>query len=551
VRNPFKLLRRSSAPLVQVEPALPVVVAPASNVRRHRGLHGGYGVANGIFKAAETDRLNSTWGTVPLTADDIIRRNQMALVARSREQSKNNDYGRAYVRLCRQNIVGPKGITLQAKSKGRKGTLDTPANQAQERSFTEWGKKENCDVAGKKSWRAIQAICINSAATDGEFFVRKIYGKDAGPWGFALQVIDAQRCPVEYDEYNLPDGQFVRHGIKFNRFGRPISYFFTVADESAPYYGYLFYGTNSKFIEVPADEIIHGYIEEIAGQKRGLPWMATGLFRMRQLAGFEDAALVNARISASKMGFFTRDENAQPTDDDEEGPIEIDAEPGTFHELPTGIGFEKFDPQFPNGETAVFTKGQLRGLAAGYGVLYNNLASDLEGVNFSSIRQGTLDERENWKELQEWLIETLIAPVHSAWLPYSLLAGRITLDDGRPLKPERIAAYSVVAWQPRRWAWIDPRADVAAAVEAKNNLLTSPGAIIREAGKDPSLVWQEWAEDIREMQAAGIPDEYIKSAVLPEQWRITVDEPADAADAAEAGKTAADGAGKSGAAAKN
>jgi lambda family phage portal protein len=508
----------------------------------------------GAFRAAENDRLNASWGTVPLTADDIIRRNQMALVARAREQANNNDYGKAFKRICRSNIVGPKGVMLQARSKGRKGTLDTPANQALERGFNkDWANKKNADVAGKKSWRAIQAACVNSLATDGEFFVRKVYGKDAGPWGFALQVIDAQRCPVEFDEYNLDGGAFVRHGIKFNRFGRPISYFFTVADESAPYYGYLYYGTNSKFIEIPAEEIIHGYIEDIVGQKRGLPWMATSLFRMRQLGAFEDAALVNARISASKMGFFKREEWAPPPDDDEDtGPIEIDAEPGTFHELPQGIGFEKFDPQFPNGETAVFTKGQLRGIAAGFGVLYNNLASDLEGVNFSSIRQGTLDERETWKELQEFLIESLVSPVYGAWLEYSLLAGRILLDDGRPLKAERIASYQVVEWQARRWDWIDPRADVQAAIDSVRNLMGSHGGFIRERGKDPSLIYREIAEDIKEMKAAGIPDEFIKSAYLPETWRINVDEPAQGADASAATDTAAaDAGGKSGNAAKN
>ncbi len=505
-------------------------------------MHSPYGMSTGLFRAAEHDRLNASWGTVPVTADDVIRRNQMALVARAREQGNNNDYGKAFKRICRSNIVGPKGVLLQARSKRGKGALDTAANQALERAFTEWGRKKNSDVAGKKSWRAIQAVCVNSLVTDGEFFVRKVYGKDAGPWGFSLQVIDAQRCPVEYDEYNLGDGAFVRHGVKFNRFGRPISYFFTVADESAPYYGYLFYGTNSKFIEIPADEILHGYIEDIAGQKRGLPWMATSLFRMRNLGAFEDAALVNARIAASKMGFFTRDADAPVPDDREEdsGPIEIDAVPGTFHELPQGVGFETFDSQFPNGETAVFTKGHLRGVAAGFGVLYNNLASDLEGVNFSSIRQGTLDERETWKELQEFLIETLIAPVYEAWLPYSLLAGHIKLDTGRSLKPERIDAYQDVQWQARRWAWIDPRADVQAAIDSKNHLMSSPGQIIREGGKDPSLVYREISEDIREMQAAGIPDEIIKASFLPETWRINVDESPQGVGAADAaaGKSA-------------
>jgi lambda family phage portal protein len=273
---------------------------------------------------------------------------------------------------------------------------------------------------------------------------------------------------------------------------------------------------------IPAEEIIHGFLPEMVGQKRGLPWMATGLFRMKQLVGFENAAIVNARIGASKMGVIQWKEGRGPDLDDEElETFEMTAEPGEFPVLPEGAELHEWNPQYPSGEFATFNKAMLRGIAAGFGVLYNNLANDLEHVNFSSIRQGTLDEREHWKEMQEWLIEALIQPVFEAWLPRALLGGHITVK-GRPLKAERIDRYSVVSWQPRRWQWIDPRADVDAAIAAKNQMLLSPGQIIREQGRDPSDVWREIAADIEEMKAAGIPEEFIKAAILDKNLQATV-----------------------------
>jgi lambda family phage portal protein len=239
------------------------------------------------------------------------------------------------------------------------------------------------------------------------------------------------------------------------------------------------------------------------------------------LGGFEKAALVNARVSAAKGGFFEWQEGYGPEDDEGE-EIYMEAEPGAFQELPAGVKFNPWNPQYPSGEFAPFHKAMLRGIASGLGVSYVNLANDLEGVNFSSIRQGTLDEREHWKELQEWLIESLIEPVFAAWLPRALLAGRITVDTPRgprPLRAERIDKYRAVEWQPRRWDWIDPNADVKAAVASKNNLLASPGQIIRDRGRDPDSVWQEIGRDIQAMRAAGIPDEYITIALgmqLPE-----------------------------------
>ncbi len=482
-----------------------------------------------MFDGAKQDRLTGDWISHPVTAEWLIRQHQRILVARSREQAVNNDYAKAFIRMCRQNIVGPKGVTLQAQSRDESGKLDTLANQAIEAAWEKWSHRDSCDVAGRQSWRQLQASAVVSAVKDGEFMLRKIYGADAGPFGFALQVLDPQRCHPQFDQYDLPDGRFIRAGIEFNSYGRPIAYHFTVTKESDSFYNYSYAGQH--YHRIPAEEIIHGFLPEMVGQKRGLPWMATGLFRLKQLAGFENAAVVNARIGASKMGIIQWKEGRGPEfDEDEQLNFEMNAEPGEFPVLPEGAELSKWDPQFPSNEFATFNKAMLRGIAAGFGVLYNNLASDLEGVNFSSIRQGTLDEREHWKEMQEWLIESLIQPVFEAWLPRALLGGHIAVK-GRALKPERIDRYAVVSWQARRWAWIDPRADVDAAIAAKNQLLLSPGQIIRESGRDPSDVWREIAADIAEMQAAGIPNEFIKAAILDKNLQPTLQ--AEQAAAAE------------------
>lgn len=472
-----------------------------------------------MFEATRQDRTTGDWLSHPVTAEWLIRQHQRPLVARAREQAVNNDYARAFIRMARQNIVGPRGVQLQAQSRDDKGALDTLANQAIEHAWQKWGHRSSCDVAGIQSWRALQASAVVSACKDGEFMFRKIYGADAGPHGFALQVLDPQRCHPQFDQYDLPDGRFIRAGIEFNKYGKPVAYHFTVAKESDAFYNYSYAGLN--YHRIPADEIIHGFLPEMVGQKRGLPWMATGLFRLKQLNGFENAAIVNARVGASKMGVIQWKEGRGPDLDDEElESFEMTAEPGEFPVLPEGAELHEWNPAYPSGEFAVFNKAMLRGIAAGFGVLYNNLANDLEGVNFSSIRQGTLDEREHWKEMQEWLIESLVQPVFEAWLPRALLGGHIVVK-GRPLKPERIDRYSQVTWQPRRWAWIDPRADVDAAVIAKNNLLLSPGQIIREQGRDPSDVWREIASDIEEMRQAGIPDDFIKAAILDKNLQAT------------------------------
>lgn len=463
-----------------------------------------------MFDAGKSDRLTGKWSSQPLSADEIVRRNLMPIVARSREQAANNDYMRGFLRMVRQNIVGPQGIRLQAQSRQPKGTLDTTANDAIEKAWLDWSRGENCDVTGRRTFRRIQGICATGAARDGEFMIREIWGADAGPWGYALQILDPQRCPADHNEEARSDGTFIRHGIKYNRFGRPLVYFFTTTDEREADYSF----GGRSFVAVPAREIIHGFVEDFTGQRRGLPWAATSLWRLHMLGEFEKSALVNARIGASKVGWIQWKEGFGPEHDEdaEVGDLQYEADPGIINELPEGAEFKSWDPQYPSGEFAAFMKSSLRGIATGLGVSYNNLANDLEGVNFSSIRQGALDEREHWKDLQEWLAETLLDRVFRSWLRVALLSGRIVAG-GRPLPAGDIDRFQAVAWQPRRWAWIDPRADVSSAVEMKNNLMGSFGQFIRDQGRDPQTVWREVSEDITQMRAAGIPEEYILQAM--------------------------------------
>lgn len=483
--------------------------APARADKPRRTLFSG--VAASLFKGSTKD-ANDSWGTTPISPDAFIRMRHITLVARSREQWSNNDYVRAFTRLVRQNVVGPQGITVQTKATTPRGKLDKDVNAAVDAEWSDFCEKGNCETSGQMSMRELENLVIETTARDGEFIARHVYGDEAGPHGYAVQMIDPQRLPVWYEEYKgREDGSFIRHGIEFNRYGRPVAYHFISTDEWSSYY--YTYGGHG-FERIPANEIIHDFVHEMVGQRRGFPWASTSLFRLHHLQGFEDAAVQNARASATKMGFIQyRDGFGPEADEDTDVAATIEAEPLSFHELPEGAEFQEFNPNYPAGEFQTFHKAMLRGAAAGMGVLYNNMAGDLEGVNFSSIRQGTLDEREHWKELQQWLIESFKAKVRLTWLKYKLLRGDIKVK-GKPIAPERLADCKKCAWQPRRWAWIDPRADVQAAIESIRAGLTSFSQVIRDGGRDPEAVFTEFAEDVKAMKAAGISDDMIMAFLL-------------------------------------
>lgn len=504
--------------------AAAITTARQNAARTARGP--GAAMSRSLFGSGEVGRLTGDWPTMPVPSDWIIYRYQRTLVARSREQSNNNDYVKSYLRLQRNNVVGSAGVMFQSHAVNSRGEADPAAQAAVANAFRDWGLSKHCDVTGRMSWRAIQAACVETAARDGEFFLRKIYGRQyGGRYGFALQILDPQRCPVDFDRAATSEGaNYVRHGIEFNSYGKPVAYFFNdaSADRNALAYSYA----GKSYVRIPADEIIHGFISEMPGQKRGLPWLSTGLFRAKQTSAMEDAAIVNARAGASKMGFIQYKDGGGPEYDDDNPPL-IDMEAGTIPELPANAEFKEFNPQYPSGEFAPFVKHMLRGLSAGGGVDYPTLAQDLEGVNFSSIRAGTLETRETYKERQEWLVEVLCDPVFEDWFPRALLAGMVAAD-GRKLGADQMDRLSPRAWQGRRWDWVDPQADMAANEKAKNNFLASPSDLIRAGGKDPSQVWKQWGHDIAEMRAAGIPEDFIAMSLGIKPEPAKPDQPKEA-----------------------
>jgi hypothetical protein len=117
-------------------------------------------------------------------------------------------------------------------------------------------------------------------------------------------------------------------------------------------------------------------------------------------------------------------------------------------------------------------------------VAYHSLGNDLEGVNFSSIRAGTLEERDLWMQKQSWFIDAFLEPVYTEWLRSALAFGQVVLANGTPLPTEKSDKFMAHEWQGRRWPWVDPLKDIEAArLEVKSGI-ASPQMIAARNGVD-------------------------------------------------------------------
>lgn len=459
------------------------------------------------YAAAQLSRLTASWASFSLSANEEIFRSLRTLRARSRELARNDAHARRFLQMVETNVVGPDGIRLQnraveyAKDPKTGKTVavqDRVANSIIEREWARWGRRGHCEITGRLSFAALQRLYVRTLARDGEVLIRRLTGKRYAPHGYCLQFLDVDRLDEQHFE-DLPNGNTVRMGIELNREGRPAAYH--VLDRHPGDSRDRSRGTPRRE-RIPAGEIIHDFIADRPEQIRGVPWMHAAMLRLNMLGAGEEAAVIAFRMGASKMGFYeSPDGSIEPlgnAKDQNTGNIYDDAEPGHFGTLPPGYKFQPFDPTYPDAAYGPFVKACLRGVASGLGVSYNSLASDLEGVNYSSIRQGVLDERDAWMTIQSWMADGFLETVYGDWIERMLLSGATVLPAA---KLDKFAAPS---WQPRRWAWVDPEKDVNANVLAIDNGLKSRRQVIAEMGGDIEDVFADLAAEEALAQQMGV-----------------------------------------------
>lgn len=434
------------------------------------------------FDAAVVDRLTASWQAYNLAIDADLRTGLDRLRARSRDLFKNNEYAAKFGHMVRNNVVGADGFVLQAQVSDPNGRMDDDANRAIESAFDRWARAQQCDAAGKRSFDDICRAAVLALARDGEFLIRKRVGPGAGMFGYQLQMLDVDRLDTLY---NLPPANgrnAIIMGVEVDAWRKPVAYHLWDRHPQEDAHAATRYRER-----VPATEILHGFIPLEDEQTRGIPWLHAVMRRANDLNGYREAAIIAARVGAAKMGFYTSPDGTPtgPTDGkDDAGNFISEAAPGTFEVLPDGYKFESFNPDYPHAQFEMFCKATLRGIASGLGVAYPSLGNDAEAVNFSSLRAFTLEERDQWMTIQQWLIGALLEPMFDDWLPLALHLQQIVLPNGSPLPEAKLAKFSDRAWRARRWQWIDPLKDMAAKVLAIENGLDSPQRVAAEQGRD-------------------------------------------------------------------
>lgn len=464
---------------------------PASPSRRR-------GFAKNVrrYDSAQPNRLTADWFAPVSSADAELRWGALDMLRRrARDLERNNDYARRVFKCYEINVVGADGVRMQSRVTNPDGTPDTLANERIETAFRDFSKRANFTVTKKLDRARLERLIVRTVARDGEIFIRILRGSRF-KHGLTLQPLEGDYIDHTYNVSAQPGRNSIQMGIELTPLGEVVGYW------TWPQHPGDTYAAQGPREFIKAAEMLHIYDPDRLHQSRGVSVLASSMTAMRMLRAYEDAELAAARAEACKMGIITKPvADGSPYNGTEvvDGESLIDLEPGSVEELQYGQDFKTFDPTHPGKNFAQGRKEFLRCIASGQSIGYNTLAQDLEGVNYSSLRAGFLDEREKWKADQAWLIESFHEQLFPIWLEYSILAGQIFL----PLS--KLDKFTAPVWRGRRWPWVDPLKDIMAAKLQIALRLKSRRQLISESeGMDSLDVFSEFRDDEADAELAGI-----------------------------------------------
>ncbi len=423
---------------------------------------------------------------------------------RARDQVRKNPWAQQITTSFVANVIGT-GIKPKSRHPDRN------IRDGLHAAWLDW--IEESDPEGVGDYYEQQCLAVRAIFESGEVFLRKHRRRlnDGPDVPLQIQVLEADHVPLAENRMS-PVGNQVMAGIEFDLSGRRVAYHM-YREHPGEFLAQR--PRSGELVRVPASEILHLFVRQRPGQVRGAPRLASVLSRLHSLDAYEDAELMRKKVAALVAGFVIPgvDEGATPLGDgkpDADGFELASLEPGLMQVLPAGSDIKFSEPTEVGGSYEPFLSWNLRAVAAGAGVTYEQATGDLSGVNFSSIRAGLLEFRRGVQQFQmNTPIFQLNRPVWREWLEQAALAGVIDASDYMANR----ALYRGVDWIPQGWPWVDPEKDQKASVRAVRSGFTSRAAIVAAQGGDVEAVDLEITADNERAERLGLVLDSDPSAV--------------------------------------
>lgn len=441
------------------------------------------------FKGASRTRYTKWIDSTLTKINSDIQSDLLTTITRCRDLAKNEPIIRSYLSMCEKNIIGKSGFSLQCQLKKDDNILDEELNNSIEWAWWEFGKTSNgfLTVDGGMGHNEFDSLILRTLLIDGEVFIR-IHKNAKNPFGLSFEMIDAAAIDFTKQQEFNSNGVAIILGVEVDRKYKPLAYY--VREGTVTAY------TAGKIERVPANEIIHLYKREFPAQTRGIPPFNACLDSIKQLQDYRIAELMGAKTSACLGIFYERNNMTTSGDfldqsmneENNAGEFINSLEPGMASIAPTGYSVKSVTPTHPNSGYYEFNKSILTQMASSLGVSYAKLCKDYSAVNYSSLREGTIDEAAYFSAQQEFLINNWKEKEFELFIESYIVNGNTSL---KPSRLKDILWYH--QWVTVRRAYFDKGKDILAEKYAIEMGIKSPIMLLEEEGKDVDEVLKSYS----------------------------------------------------------
>lgn len=440
------------------------------------------------YDAANDDHLNAGWRAVNARAEATDGMYRDTIRARSRDLERNSDILESVILAFVRNVVG-KGFNLQVK------TTDEKLNTEIEELFKMWCRPNNCDVTHQQSFNEICRMIVRRQKVDGGIIIVKRYVDD-GIVPLALQIYE-----VDDLDTMVPSSKNrkIVNGIEYNAYNRPIAYYLKKYDDFGNYAG--------TYERVDARHVLFLFDKKRPSQLREMSELATTLPRIRDMNEYMVAVSVKERVAALLAVMIKRlvpsggDRfSGRTTNNARHGYNNKVLTPGMIMELNPGDDISVVQPPSQSSNSAEFVRLQQRLSGSSQGLSYEITARDMSQVNYSSARQGLIEDETTFAMMQQSIIDHFLTPVYEAFIESAVLAGKIKIKDFHVNKDE----YLKHEWISPGKKWIDPLKEATANRVALETNQTTLAEIAGSAGHDWREIIDQRAKEIEYMKEKGV-----------------------------------------------
>lgn len=432
------------------------------------------------YDAGNYGRLNSGWIAYNQSAEQTDRYNRETVRARARDLERNSDMANSVIGAYKRNVIG-LGWTLQAR------TSSARLNDQLESLWKEWCNRRNCDVTGTQSLMQMGRMAIERKKVDGGILFKKCYIR-GGLVRLHLQALEVD----ELDQSIMTPkhkGNRVVGGIEYNQFNKPVGYW--IRQYSIDGF------TQTEATYVPEKDMIFLFSKRRPSQIREMSDLSPTISRIRDANEFMTAVSVKERIAACLSVFIKK---SIPTSGIGRGTIQDQTRvsydgktisPGMIKELNAGDEIQVVNPTGQATDAAQYIKLQQRLIGAGQGLSYEATSRDMSQSNYSSARQGIIEDEQTYIEDTELFMEAFLDDVYESFVISAVLSGLVDVPDTF-WEPGEMKKYLAHEWVSAPKRWIDPLKEVNAMKIAVQSGQKTYQQVAGENGQD----WKTQIDDM-------------------------------------------------------